>query len=284
MPVRVQKKLMKTTWYPQPHTILGSCAFECDDETLNSTIVPFCFYDEGLGNPELKETNPRNANFAVLTEEANCFVGSRINNIFSEFTFALSSFALDQNLPSIALAYMPIYFAFIQDYTAIDELTSTEVQDVIEMQTETTDRQGGPLYVAATDLPAKAAGPEVLGLNTPFLDTDTGIEAVAFNEELFYDAMQFLTIGPKLAAVTGGLHWINLSANRPIIKRRFNMIPKVKRMNEFTYAGLLLHVPTAGGQNQNFAAAEIAGGQNLIYANWNIRYSEWNEDFNSRML
>ncbi len=158
MPLRVQKKLMKSTWYPQPHSINGGCAFELDDATLDSTIVPFCFYDEGLGAPTARETNPRNTAFAVVADEANCFVGSRVNNIIAEFRFALSSFVLDQNIPSVRFAVMPIYFAFIEDYTAVDELTSIEVQDVLEMQTEATDRQGGALYVAATDLPEKVPG------------------------------------------------------------------------------------------------------------------------------
>ncbi len=284
MPLRVQKRLMKTTWYPQPHDIQGGCAFELDDGTLDSTIVPFCFYDEGLGTPTAQETNPRNSAFAIVADQANCFVGSRINSILAEFKFSLSSFVLDQNIPSITFATMPIYMAFIEDYTAVNELGAVEIQDVLEMQTETTDRQGGPLYVAATDLPSKAAGLELLGTNTPFLDTDVGIEAVAFSHNAYYDALHHHTTGAKLAKVSGGLRWHTLSANRPTKKVRYELKPKVKRMNEFTYGGLLLHFPIAGSGRQNFAAAEITGAQNLVYVDWTIRYNEWNEDFNSRML
>ncbi len=284
MPVRVTKKLMKSTWYPQPHRIDGGCAFEFDDGTLDSTIIPFCFYDEGLGAPTSKETNPRNAAFAIISQEANCFVGSRINNIIAQFRFSLSSFALDQNIPSIRFATMPVYFAFQEDYTAIDELTGLEVQDVLHMQTESTDRQGGPLYVATTDLPEKSAGNSTLGVNTPFLDTDVGLEGIAFNTATYYNSLHFLTIGPKMATVTGGLRWHTLSANRPHIIQRYNLAPKIKRMNEFTYGGLLVHMPIRGFLDQNFAAGEIAGSQNLVYMDWNIRYNEWNEDFNSRML
>ncbi len=284
MPVRVQKKLMKTTWYPQPHRIEGGCAFELDDATLDSTIVPFCFYDEGLGAPTSKETNPRNSAFQIISQEANCFVGSRINNILAEFRFSISSMVLDQNIPSIRFATMPVYFAFIEDYTAIDELTSLEIQDILHMQTETTDRQGGPLYVATKDLPVKFSTDADMGVNTPFLDTDIGLEAVAFNSETYYNGLHFLTIGPKLATVSGGLRWHTLSANRPNIVERYNLAPKVKRMNEFTYGGLLLHFPTAITHDQNFSSAEIAGAQNLVYVDWKIRYNEWNEDFNSRML
>ncbi len=282
MPLRVQKKLMKDTWYPQPHNIRGSTSFELDDETLNSTIIPFCFYDEGLGTPTAKETNPRNAAFVLVADEANCFVGSRINNIFAEFRFSLASFALDQNIPAIRFATMPLYFAFLEDYTAIDELSSLETRDVLHMQTETTDRQGGPLYVAATDLPG--GGGADLGANTPFLDTDVGLEAVAFSPGVYYNAIHFHTTGAKYQSIAGGLHWHTLTHNRPFMNLRFNINPKTKRMNEFTYGGLLVHFPIGGDEDQNFEAAEIAGAQNMVHMQWQIRYNEWNEDFNMRML
>ncbi len=78
-------KFMKQKWFPQPHDISGSCTFEVDDETLNSTIVPIAFYDEGLGAPSSLETHPENAAFAVVADQANCFVGSRINIINAQF-------------------------------------------------------------------------------------------------------------------------------------------------------------------------------------------------------
>ncbi len=134
------------------------------------------------------------------------------------------------------------------------------------------------------NLPEKFAGSSLLATTTPFLDTDTGLEAVAFSELAYYQSLHFHTTGAKLASVTGGLRWDTLSPNRPVISKRFNIVPKVKRMNEFTYAGLLLHFPTQGAHEQNFSAGELAGAQNLVHVDWNIRYNEWNEDFNSRML
>ncbi len=282
MPVR--PRLMKSTWYPQPHVIIGGTGFELDDETINSTIIPWCFYDEGLGNPTTKETNPRNAAFAVLADEANCFVDSRINNVVAEFRFQLSTFAVDDNIPSIRFAYMPIYMAFKENYTGIDELSQVEVQDILELQTESTDRQGGPLYVAATDMLEKSTDLALMGLNTPFLDTDTGLEAVAFTPGLYYNMLHYKTNGALLAASTGGLKWDVISPQRPFIRKRFNLAPKVKRMNEYTYCGMLLHFPLAGTSDQTMSVAENTVAKVKAWVDWNIRYNEWNEFFNSRML
>ncbi len=277
-------KLMKQTWYPQPHSINGSCSFECDDAALDSTIVPIAFYDEGLGAPSTKETHPENAAFAVVADEANCFVGSRINMITAEFRIALTSKAFDDNV-QIRFATMPIFMAFKEDYEAIDELSSLEIQDVLEMQTETTTNQGGPLYVAGTDLPEKVAALSNLGVNTPFLDTDTGIEGVAFSAATYYNMLHFQTNRGKLKKVQGGLKYEILNGNRPFIKKQFFIRPKVKAMNMFTYFGALLHVPVQGGTEQiGVITRDYTAATQYVDIDWNIRYNEWNPEFNMSVV
>ncbi len=278
------KQFTKVEMYAQPHEIGCQFSFELDDETLNSTIVPIAFYDEGLGTPTALETHPENAAFAVIDNQANCFINSRVNLVLSELRFSLTSKALDENLPSIRMAFMPIHMAFIDDYTAIDELSTLEVQDVLEMQTESTDNQGGPLYVAATDLPEPTATSAVLATTTPFLDTDTGLEAVAFLPSVYYSMMHFMTNSGKLKATQGGLKWFTLDANHP--SRKFNIFirPKVKRMNKFTYFGVLIHVPIHSDRDQHVATGDITAATQYVTCTSRSRYSEWNQDFNSRKV
>ncbi len=276
-------KFMKSKWYPQPHSIKGGCSFECDDGTLDTTIVPICFYDEGLGAPSVFETHPENAQFAVIADQANCFVGSRINIINAEIRLSLTSKFFDDNLTGIRIGTMPIFMAFKADYEAIDELSSLEVQDVLEMQTESTTNQGGPLYVAAKDMAEKFAGHGNLGAATPFLDTDVGIESVAFNAETFYNSLHFLTIAPKMKVCQGGLKWDILSANRPHIKKQFFIRPKVKAMNKFTYFGILVHCEVQGtveGHQIGVITRDFTAATQYVDLEWNIRYNEWNPEFN----
>ncbi len=280
MPRERAPKMMKQAWWPQPHDIKHSVTFEVDNGTLDTTIIPFCFYDEGLGAPSGVNTNPEHASFAIVANQPNCFVGSRVNMIDAELRFALTSKFFDDNLSGIRIATMPIFMAFINDYTAIDELTSLEVQDILEMQTESTDRQGGPLYVAATDLVEKATNTGLMGANVPFLDTDQGLEAVNFVEEDFYDGIHFLTIADKLKSVVGGLKWEILSANRPYIKKRFFIRPKVKRMNPFTYFGCLVHIPVQGDSEQiGVITRDYTAATQYVDLDWSIRYNEWNAEF-----
>ncbi len=279
--------MTKVTQYPQPHRNQGGFSFECDDITLDATIVPLAFYDEGLGAANVRETNPENAAFAVVTNEVNCFPHSRINKIFAQFRYSLNSNFIDDNLTHIRFATMPIHMAFISDYTAIDELSSLETQDVVEMQTESTDRQGGPLYVAGTDLPEKVAALSNQGANTPFLDTDTGLEAVAFDIFTYYNSLQFLTIKEKMTKITGGLQWHQLTRNKPMVTQQIRIVPNIKRMNPFTYFGLLITCPSGNPgtvEQPHTITRDFVAATQYVDVSWNIRFNEWNEDFDSKLV
>ncbi len=283
MTLRV-RQMSKTEHYAQPHNIRRGFGFELDDGTLDATIIPIAFYDEGLGNPQSLETHPENAAFAVIAHQANCFINSRINLTLSSLRFSLTSKALDENVPAIRIGFMPIHMAFIDDYTAIDELSTLEVQDVLEMQTESTDNQGGPLYVAGKDLPVGKSGTSTYATTTPFLDTTTTLEAVAFDENSYYDMLHFMTNSGKLRAASGGLHWFNLNANRPTREFTIRIVPKVKRMNKFTYFGVLITVPTTTILDQIADTTDITAATQYVQVHHRTRYSEWNLDFNSRKV
>ncbi len=283
MALRV-KQFTKVEMYGQPHVLRYGAAFELDDATLDSTICPIAFYDEGLGAPTSLETHPENAAFAINLNQANCFINSRINVIIAQLRVHLTSKALDDNLTSVRMAFMPIHMAFIDDYTAIDELSTLEVQDVLEMQTESTDNQGGPLYVAGTDLPELGSNDALMHVTQPFLDTDAGLEAVAFLQNDYYDMLHFMTNAGKLKVAASGLHWFTLDQNRPARTFDFRISPKVKRMNKFTYFGILLHCPTNTDKDQNTKAQDITAATKYVQWNMHARYTEWNQDFNSRKV
>ncbi len=277
-----QSRLMRTEWWPQPHRREISMYFELDDQAIDATIVPIIMYDEGLGTPSDRETHPENAAFAVFADP-NCYINSRVDNMFCELTFSLTSKAIDDNIPAISVSFMPIHTAFKEDYIAIDELSSFEVQDILELQTEATDRQGFPLY-AGTDLPEPFANSADVGTSVPGLSVDDSIEGVAFNSGQFYDALHYQTIEGKLKKVQSGLKWLTLTPNRPIAKIRIHQKSKTKRMNEYTFFGLLINVPVTGFFRQVAAAGDITAATNYVRADVKYRYNEWNQDFNFKKV
>ncbi len=278
-----QRRLMKTEWFAQPHDMRHSFFFELDDETLNSTIYPIAMYDEGRGTPSANESNPENSAFLV-DNNPNCFVNSRVDNVFCSLKFSMTSKAIDDNLPVIRFAVMPIHTAFIDAYTAIDELTSLEIQDVLMMQTESTDRQGFPLYIADKKMVPKFSGSNLMNSLVPGLTTTQQLESVAFATNSYYDMLHYLTNGAKLKSVQSGLKWYTVTPNRPTKEIRIHIKSNVKRMNEFTFFGALIHVPTVDTFNQPLVTGDITAATNYLLCDIHCRFNEWNQDFNFKKV
>jgi len=161
-------KLMKSKWYPRPHSMKHRWGHSLDTAAVNDfTIYPIAMYDEGLGAPSTYEANPEHASF-VEAAEPNCFPESRIDNIFCQLTLNMGKPCITDSIRAVKVCYMPIFTAFPTDYTAIDNLSTLEIQDILELQMETTDRQGFPLY-NAVDMIAPFTGSTTLATNVPGL-------------------------------------------------------------------------------------------------------------------
>ncbi len=277
-----QKKLMRTEWYPQPHQMRDSWAYELDDNTIDTTCYPIIMHDEGLGTPSDQETHPENAAFA-LVNRPNCFVNSRVNKIKGQLTFALTSKALDDNIPAVKCYFMVTKMAFKENYVAIDELSTAEVQDVFKLQTESTDRQGYPLW-NGTKMATKYTNSGLLDAAVPGLTTDQQIEGVAFSPTSYYNAIHYQTIAGITKASARGLKFITLTPNRPVAKIRIHIDSKVKRMNEYTFFGLIVGCQSVDNEFQYVTTADITAATKYVYADVVFRYNEWNGDFNFKRV
>jgi hypothetical protein len=272
------KRLAKTTQYPQPHNDTFSWAHGLETATNDrATILPIIMYDEGLGAPSGRQTHPEHSSFSEVSYP-NCFVDSRINRAYVELRFTLTKGALETDkIHALNIAFMPIFTAFKEDYTAIDEKSQWEVQDILELQTEDTDRQGYPLY-NGVDMTEKYSGSCDLDAAVPGLTTDQGLEGVTFDVTQYYDALQFTTIAGKLKGAQGGLKWITLTRQKPTVKIRIRMRSAVKRMNPYSFFGVMTYVPQVDTDYQIPASGDVTNISH-VYVDAKFRYNEWNENF-----
>ncbi len=275
-------RLMKSKCYPNPHAKNLLFGFGLETAVVNQwTIIPICHYDEGLQTASLLETNPENAAF-VEDVTSSIYPDSTVDNVFIEITMSLTKAAITTDkIVALNYAYMPIFMNFKEDYTAVDELSTETVGQILEMQTETTDRQGSPIY-NNVKMPITHAGGfgEYSSTMLPFMDTNIDAEAVAFSADDFYDALQFHTTSNKLKTVQGGLKWKTLTQQHPIHKFRMKLNSKIKRANEYMFGGLLIGVPAAGAYNQIPLAADTTNVTH-VQCRYAQRYLEWNENFNN---
>lgn len=275
----ITKQLRKQTWYPRPH--IEYTDFQLGSEiagTTAYTIVPIAMYDEGLGSPSSYNANRQHASFAEAAEP-NCYPNSTINHMMVEVEFTLTKGALHtDNIDALKVCYNPIFMAFKEDYTAIDEVTSIEVQDVLEMQTEATDRQGYPLWNGG-DMTQKYTNSSLQATNVPGLTASQALEGVTFDEDTYYDALHFLSIEGKLKSVQGGLKWLTLTRRSPTRKIRIHIRPKVKAMNPYTFFGVMLGCPQGDTRWQIPPAADTTAIGH-VHVSVKKRFNEWNQSFN----
>lgn len=177
---------------------------------------------------------------------------------------------------TLRFAFMEMYGAF-EDFDAKDELTTNTIGDLLELTSESTDRQTYPIY-DGTDLTAKYGTSQTLGTDSMGLTTDTKLENVAFNVENYYDALNYYTTSDKLKRQQSGLRWITLTENNPQRLIRFTMKSSVKAINPYAFLGHMIHVPKVGTKYQTHQAGDLSAIDHLI-VDYRCRYLEWNDNF-----
>lgn len=273
-----QTKLVKTKIYPRPHQVNLAYAHGLETGVNNeATIIPIARYDEGLGSPSSYSANPQNASFAKY-DGSNCYPESKVDSINVELNFALTKGALETDkLPAIRCAYMVIATSFLDDLEATDELTTSQVEDLLELQHNTTDRWTAPLF-NGVDMPAFAGTLQNLGAGEDGLTTDQKLEGVTFSPNAYYQALQFYTNAPKIRKTQFGLKWFTLTRNHPVKKIRIHIKSKAKYMNPYTFLGVMTYVPASDSIYQ-YAPASDTTNINHVYVSCAGRYNEWNEKY-----
>ncbi len=284
MAARKLQRLMKTVWYARPHNKSSTWAHGLESAVANqATIYPLIMYDEGLGTPSAYEANPEHASF-VEAAEPNCFPESRIDNVLMSIRFSLTKAALETDkIHAVRAAFMMIHTAFKEDLIANDELSGLDISEILELQSETTDRQAYPLFnnVDMKDMYGTAAAD--LPTNVPGLTGGQSLEGVAFIEGIYYDAITYYTNSAKLKSVQSGLKWFTLTKDRPFREFRMFIKPSNKFMNPYSFMGVLVFVPPADNKQQIPVALDTTD-LNHVRVDVRYRYLEWNGEFNMKRV
>lgn len=241
-------------------------------------MVPILIQDEGRGAPSTISTHPENSSFAPYAGP-NCFPDSRVNRAFAKINMSLTKHCWDvDKIEMLRVMIIPIYISFLENLTARDEKTGSEIEDLLELQHETTDRQTYPIYNGT-----KLSGDTLaLGADVPGLTTNQNIEGVTFGIGAFFDALQYYTNAGKLRASIGKIMY-------PVVRRRqgislrlgIPMRAKVKRMNEYTFCGVLIVVPSMSDKNQFGQDSDTSTTDEHIDIKYFDRFKEFNTGFDS---
>ncbi len=272
----------RRTWqYPLPHDFKCGFGLGIDGSTKNATIVPILFQDNALVDYETIKVNPENADF-VVSSKPNCHAGSYIPKAMMIWEAWSPSAEIDV----MKFYTMDIHTAMLNRLDAFDKKTGDTIENILELQHETTDEQAGPLYTG-TKL-YEGHGVNDLTTDVPFLTTSGQLEDVAFSPLKFFDALHYYTNKEMLRKVSGRMltHVVagslakEVSLRNKIVSGYQNFIPGMcKFMHPYTYCGKLFNAPAVGDTRQYHLAAETTGIEHLT-VQCRVRFNEYNPDFN----
>lgn len=274
------KMLKKITVYPRPH--YDQMDWELNAATQNCTTLPVVMYDEGLGDPGLYEAHPENA---LHTEvgQPNCNPDSRINKINVTIRMSLlPAHHLIDGLHKLVVGVLPYYLAFKDDYVALDELSTLDIEDILKLQRESTDRQGYPLWNAA-DCLAAGSTDVLLATNVPGLTGGQAIEGTAFDYEKYFEAKRHYTNAGKLNAVAPRIFFKTATRYKDAIFSFKVLNRRVKRMNPYAACGFIIFVVKSDANKQAYNAGQFTT-QSVVAVKTQYLYNEWNDDFNMKRV
>ncbi len=285
MPIhRVSKRdWPRQTWnYPLIHNFNFGFGLSADDDTKNSTIVPYMFQDNALVDYELIKTNPENADFSVVAH-ANTMAGSYVPKITVGYIMYIPP--TDTTIVHCKVNTMNIGTSMLNRLDAFDKKTGDDIETLLELQHETTDEQCYPLFTG-TKLFEGQGVYDMPYPDHPGTTTDGQPEAVAFDKEKFFDAMHYYTNKEMLKQVTSRMRDYTLSEplvphGRSIIRNSATRdIPSLcKFVQPYDFYGELFHVPTTGDIGQYHFGSELTGIEHVSVKGF-VRFYEYNPDFN----
>ncbi len=268
--------------FPLPHDALWLWSLSADVATKDATIATILRTSEDVNAAEGINVNPSHGSFA---EEQGTLIhqGSIVPKIMISLHAHLTQTAEEtDNVRMLRFHWMPIYSSFIEPLLAADSRTNTDCETLLMLEHDTTNKDVFPDY--GTKLTGNVGQYPMSTVNDtevfgdPGLTTNTSMEAVAFNQTLFYNALNHFSNQGMLRSMIGKIHTGYVSRDKAYTYYSNNFThPRVKRGNPFTYCGILFWVPIT--DFRQFGRAADRSTTDHIDFGLNVQYDEWNPDF-----
>ncbi len=280
----------KALEYPLPHNFDYKFSLHAEGSDKHATYATLLKATEQATGVDSVIVNPKNAAFA---EDVGALIhmGSIVPRISVSINAFLTKTAIETDaVRQVMFNWMPIYTAFLPSLEAQDDKTDTQIEDILELQHNPTDKDAYPLF-DGTKLSHVGSQPlSTIGRTEVFGDyglaTNATMENIAFDKELYYDAKSYYTNSAMLNKVAPKMHSALVTRDRPFHHFSNNFThPTVKRGNPYTYCGILFYLPNVDKDEQLIAdAADVTNTSPILHVNMKVRYDEWNPMFDQSPL
>ncbi len=266
--------------FPLPHNFQLMPTFSIDNAIVqNATYIPILMNDEGLVNPDTVNANPEHGSFAE-SDNVYCYKNSIVPKINFTMELSMMKGAIETDkIQFIKFYWMPVYVSFLNRLDASDSKTGTTVEAILELEHETVGKSAYPIWgtvdIGELDVKIHAnATTALMGMTTNDVQ-----ENIVFDRSLFFDALQYYTNAPMLKKVIGTMKQGFITRDRPFRYHSSNFTnPMVKRINPYTFCGVLIYFPKAGDPESHVATGDVTNISH-VRGNIKVRYDEWNSQF-----
>ncbi len=276
----------KLTWkYPLIHNFEFGFGLSAEDTTKASTIVTYIMQNNSIVDYENVKTNPENADFAVVGYP-DTMAGSYIPKITVTWVAVIPP--ADTEIVHLKFDTLPIHTSMLNRLDAFDKKTANDIETILELEHETGDEICYPIFNGTKLFESGGTFDTTFkdGFADVGLGTDLQPEGVAFDKEMFFDAMHYYTNKEMLKLVTGRMTSHTLS--EPIVPHGRSMVVKSFTMNTpslckfqhpYTTCCELFSVPQVGSRTQYHLAGETTAIEHLMVKGF-VRFYEFNPDYN----
>ncbi len=260
---------------------------QAENEAKNSTIFTLLRTSEAALDVENVEVNPRHPNFA---EDGGPLIhlGSIVPKISMRLSVSLTKGAIETDaLRTVRFNWLPIYIAFLDSLDAEDSKLAIDIENILELQHDTGNKDTYPLF-SGTKLGVGSQPLSTVPVAEAFgdygLSVSSVMESVAFASATYFDCKQYMTNRGMLNKVTGKYTSVMISRDKPYIYTSNNFTyPSVKRGNEYTFCGILVHCEQGSSGRQPFLSTDTSVIDHLL-VQCDVRYDEWNSQFEQAQM
>ncbi len=265
---------------PLPHNFSGQGGLGLDGTSKTATYIPIIMNDKGLVNADLVIANNEHGSFAE-SPDCYCYKNSIIPKIMFSIKIRMSKVAVATDaLRDIVVNWMPVYTSFKSRLDAEDTRSGSTCAELLELVSEAVGKSVRPIWTTVSidhgaDYKIHTnATTALMGLTG-----DDSPESVAFDPSEFYDAMHYYSNRNMLKKMVGENHKIILNKDKTYSYYSNNFTNSmVKRINDYTWCGILIWTKKSGQVDQIPLAADTTDINHIDYSYF-VRYNEWNQDF-----
>ena len=272
-----RKVLTRNEEYPLPHNWTAHMQFSSFTGTKQAINLQFLRYDAGLSAPSTVNTHPEHTSFSE-TDLVGVRPHSHVENMHVELVFNLTKHCWNTDkIERLWVWVIPWGGAFARTWDADDPISTDTVKSILELQYENTDHQVYPIYNGTNC----DGDDSVIDTTQPGL-TSGQMQYSTFSLVDFWDAKQYTTLDAPLRQVAPRVLRLLVTRDRHKVLRL--RIPNAsKHANKKMGFGAMIYMVSTSSAFQLGENSDDSSG-NHMNMNVDIRFNEWNHDFDHKMM